>query len=231
MGAKPRWATGLNEKSHNRNSTFLTPSLVWQSDELPTHPWSHPVSVRHQDPHPISNKSLPKQPSWTCNGNKHKRPESTGPKNRGLHPRSRSGAVHVMVSGRWMKNKTARKNAPTSGLSQRSHPLLGEPNSNTDYREDSNATSCHPSRHIRTSYTSVLHLPGGRQGYTYKVMHCLTWLRLSCDTRGHIASILVHQWSIALVSTQTRTSDVIAVLFQMGSSTSPVAGLWTCFKY
>ena len=82
--------------------------------------------------------------------------------------------------------------------------MLGEPNSDADYREDPNVTSFHPSMHIRTCYTSVLHLPGGRQGYTYKAMHGLTWLRLSCDTRGHIASISVHQWSLALVSTQMR---------------------------
>jgi hypothetical protein len=103
-----------------------------------------------------------------------------------------------------MKIKTTRKHSPTSGLAYRSHPLLGEPNSDADYREDPNVTSFHPSRHVRTSYTSVLHLPGGRQGYTYKAMHGLTWLRLSCDTRGHIASISVHQWSLALVSTQMR---------------------------
>ena len=64
----------------------------------------------------------------------------------------------------------------------------------------------HPSRHVRTSFTSVLHLPGGLQGYTYKVMHCRTCPRLSCDTRGHIASISVHQWSLALALTQMKNN-------------------------
>ena len=35
-----------------------------------------------------------------------------------------------------------------------------------------------------------------------EVMHCLTWLRLSCGTHEHTVTVSVHQWSLAPASTQ-----------------------------
>ena len=61
-------ATTLGEVKGGGGHQLGLGGLYYTSnDQLPAHPWLHPVSVRPQDTHPISNKALPKQPSLTCN--------------------------------------------------------------------------------------------------------------------------------------------------------------------